>query len=161
MRFAGVNQPLDGSDSECPCTSQTYTLSVSHLDGSEEQRTLNVPVSGSCTTPPPPADTTPPPAPVLVVPANGLSITCKANQTLTWLPVSDPSGIANYDVEIQRHSGDNNWQLAPGGVITVTNKTTEFPVECGWYYRWRVRARDGAGNVGPWSDYWLFTITLS
>jgi hypothetical protein len=161
VRFGGVNQPLDGSDSECLCISQTYMLSVTHLDGTEEQRELSVPVSGSCVTPPPPTDTTPPPAPVLVVPANGLLIACKANQTLAWQPVSDPSGIANYDLEVERHAGDNNWQLAPSGVKTVTNKTAEFPVECGWYYRWHVRARDGVGNLGSWSNWWMFTITLN
>jgi hypothetical protein len=34
-------------------------------------------------------------------------------------------------------------------------------VECGWYYRWRVRAVNGAGLAGEWSGWFLFTITLS
>jgi hypothetical protein len=95
------------------------------------------------------------------VPADGLSIACKASQSLVWLPVDDPSGIAEYQVEVQRHSGDNNWQAAPGGQISVMDKTTNVPVECGWYYRWRVRAVDGAGNASSWSGWSQFSITLS
>jgi len=168
--FGGIDQPFDGSYSDCMCTSQRYTLIVTHLDGSEERRTVDVAVSGTCITPatptftptsPPPSDTTPPPAPSPAVPANGLSIACKAAQSLAWLPVSDPSGISGYQVQVQRHAGDNNWQAAPGGSLNVADKTVNVPVECGWYYRWRVRAVDGAGNVGDWSGWWLFTITLS
>jgi hypothetical protein len=95
------------------------------------------------------------------VPANGLSIACKAAQSLVWLPVNDPSGISTYQVEVQRHAGDNNWQAAPGGDISLTDKTTSVPIECGWYYRWRVRAVDGVGNVGEWSGWSNFAITLS
>ncbi len=168
--FGGIDQPFDGSYSDCLCTSQRYTLIVTHLDGSEERRTVNVGVSGTCITPvtptftptsPPPSDTTPPPAPSPAVPASGLTIVCKAAQSLAWLPVSDPSGISEYQVQVQRHAGDNNWQAAPGGSLNVADKTVNVPVECGWYHRWRVRAVDGAGNVGDWSGWWLFTITLS
>ncbi|MDI6768647.1 MAG: Ig-like domain-containing protein [Anaerolineales bacterium] len=160
--FGGVDQALDGSYSDCLCENTRYTLRVTRPDGVEETRTVDIAVTGSCVTPtvPPPSDTTPPPAPSLQVPANGLSIACKGSQTLAWLPVSDPSGIANYQVQVQRHSGDNNWQAAPGGSITVVGKTTSVPVECGWIYRWRARAVDGAGNIGSWSGWWLFTITL-
>ena len=161
--FGGIDQPFDGSYRDCLCASQRYTLTVVHLNDSEERRTVDIAVSGSCVTPtsPPPQDTTPPPAPVPAVPANGLTISCKASQSLVWLPVDDPSGIAEYRVEVQRHSGDNNWQAAPGGSISLADKTTSVPVECGWYYRWRVRAVDGAGNVGGWSGWSQFAITLS
>lgn len=161
--FGGVAQSFDGSFTDCLCQSRQYSLRVYHLDGSDEWRTLDVNVKGSCITPTvtTPSDTTPPPAPTPAVPANGLTIACKASQSLVWLPVTDPSGIAEYQVVVQRHSGDNNWTLAPGGVISVTDKTTSVPVECGWYYRWRVRAVDGAGNVGGWSLWWLFAITLT
>lgn len=161
--FGGVDQPFDGSFTDCLCQSRRYSLRVYHLDGSDEWRTLDVTVQGSCVTPTAttPSDITPPPAPTPAVPANGLTIACKASQSLVWMPVTDPSGIAEYQVVVQRHSGDNNWTLAPGGVISVTDKTTSVPVECGWYYRWRVRAVDGAGNVGNWSLWWLFTIMLT
>ena len=158
--FGGVDQPFDGSYRDCLCASQSYTLTVIHLDGSEERRTVDVAVTGSCASPTVPPDTTPPPAPTPAVPADGLTVACTASQSLAWLPVEDPSGIAEYRVEVQRHSGDNNWQAAPGGSISVADKTTSVPVECAWYYRWRVRAVDGAGNVGAWSGWWQFAVTL-
>ena len=162
--FGGVQQQMDGSYQDCLCDNQRYTLTVTHLDGTEEKRTVDIMVTGSCVTPTattPPQDTTPPPAPSPAVPDNGLTLGCKASQNLVWLPVDDPSGIASYQVEVQRHSGDNNWQAAPGGSISVSDKTTSISVECGWYYRWRVRATDGAGNTGPWSGWWQFTVTLT
>lgn len=158
----GVEQAFDGTFEDCPCERKTYMLTAYLLDGSVLERTLDLLVSGACTTPTPtpPPDTTPPPAPTPVVPASGLTLSCRGSQALSWLPAEDPSGIAEYRVEVQRHSGDNNWQAAPGGQITVYDKTTSIPVECAWYYRWRVRAVDGAGNIGPWSEWSEFTITL-
>jgi hypothetical protein len=165
--FGGLDQPFDGSYGDCLCGNQRYTLTVTHLDGTEEKRTVDISVTGSCDTPtvPPPepeeVDTTPPAAPSPAVPDNGLTLSCRGSQNLAWLPVEDKSGIAEYQVEVQRHSGDNNWQAAPGGSISVADKTTSIPVECGWYYRWRVRAIDGAGNASGWSGWSQFTITLS
>lgn len=157
--FGGSEQSFDGSYKDCPCSDQRYTLTVTRRDGSEEKQRVDLAVTGSCATPTL-VDSTPPPAPTLVVPADGLTISCKSSQTLTWLPVSDPSGILKYELVVQRHSGDNNWQTAPSGQQVLTDKTTSVPVECGWYYRWRVRALDGAGNVGPWSGWSQFIITL-
>ena len=164
--FGGLDQPFDGSYGDCLCGNQRYTLTVTHLDGTEEKRTVDISVTGSCeeATEPPPepeVDTEPPDAPSPAVPDNGLTLSCRGSQNLVWLPVEDKSGIAEYQVEVQRHSGDNNWQAAPGGSISVSDKTTSIPVECGWYYRWRVRAVDGAGNVSSWSGWWQFAITLS
>jgi len=162
--FGGIQQPLDGSYQDCLCSNQRYSLAVTHLDGSEEKRTVDISVTGECvtpTSPPPPQDTTPPPAPSPAVPQNGLTIACKGSQTLTWIPVDDPSGIAGYQVEVQRHSGDNNWSAVSGSPFNTGDKTVDVPVECGWYYRWRVRATDGAGNVGSWSGWSQFTITLT
>lgn len=162
--FGGLDQPFDGSYGDCLCGNQRYTLTVIHQDGTEEKRTADIRVTGSCDTlsvPPPEVDTTSPPAPSPAVPDNGLTLSCRGSQSLVWLPVKDESGIAEYQVEVQRHSGDNNWQAAPGGSISVSDKTTSIPVECGWYYRWRVRALDGVGNLGPWSGWWKFAITLS
>lgn len=161
--FGGMDQAMDGSYTDCLCDSQRYTLRVTRLDGIEETRTVEISVTGSCATAtlPPPADSSGPPAPSLVVPANGLSIACKGSQSLAWLPVSDPSGIGEYQVQVQRHGGDNNWSNAPGGAFSVNDKQASVPVECGWYYRWRVRAVDGAGNVGDWSGWFQFAITLS
>jgi hypothetical protein len=159
--FGGVDQAFDGSYSACLCENTRYTLRVTRLDGVEETRTVDIAVTGSCITVTVPPPAAPPPVPSLQVPANGLTIACKGSQSLAWLPVSDPTGIGEYQVQVQRHSGDNNWQLAPGGLISVPGKQASVPVECGWYYRWRVRAVNGAGLAGEWSGWFLFTITLS
>lgn len=155
--FGGVEQPLEGSYQDCLCENQRYTLTVIHLDETEEKQRVDITVTGSCTT----EDTTPPPAPAQAVPANGLSIGCTSSQNLVWIPVSDESEIAEYRVQAQRHSGDNNWQDVPGSVfIGIHDKQTDLSVECGWTYRWQVQAVDGAGNIGPWSGWWQFVIVL-
>jgi hypothetical protein len=158
--FGGVAQPLDGSYEACLCDDERYTLTVTHLDGTEERLTVDIPVEGECVTEVP-SDTTPPPAPEPVVPADGLNIACKGSQTLAWLPVDDPSGIGEYRVQLQRHSGDGNWKSAPGSPFTgIAGKQIAVDVECGWYYRWRVGAVDSAGNQSGFSDWSEFTITL-
>jgi len=158
--FGGVDQAFDGSYKECLCSDQRYTLTVVKQDGSEEKNRVDIRVNGDCITPVP-VDSTPPPVPSPAVPTDGLTIACKAAQSLAWLPVDDSSGIAEYRVQVQRQAGDNNWQAAPSGDMSVTDKTISVPVECGWYYRWRVRAVDGLGNVSDWSSWSTFAITLN
>jgi hypothetical protein len=160
VAFGGASQPLDGSYEACLCEDERYTLIVTHLDGREERRTLDIAVEGACVTEVP-ADTTPPPVPEPAVPSNGLNIACKGSQTLAWLPVNDPSKIAEYRVQLQRHSGNGSWQGASGSPFTgISGKQISVDVECGWYYRWRVRAVDGVGNESAFSGWSEFTITL-
>ena len=155
--FGGAEQALEGTFEVCLCKSETYTLTVTHLDGSVEKPKMNVVVIGSCAE----TDTMPPPAPVQAVPSNGLSLGCKSYQNLVWQPVSDKSGINQYQVQAQRHSGDNNWTNVSGSTFTgIGDKQYNMYVECGWTYRWRVLAVDGAGNYGPWSGWWSFVVSL-
>jgi hypothetical protein len=159
--FGGVEQAFDGTYQDCLCKNQTYTLTVTHLDETVETQQVGISVSGSCETPEPEQDTMPPPAPVLSVPGNGLSLDCRSNQNLVWQPVSDKSNISQYQVKVQRHSGDNNWSDISGSVFSgIPGKQHSVSVECGWYYRWRVLAVDGVGNVGSWSGWWTFTVNL-
>jgi len=158
--YGGVSQPFDGSDLACLCETAYYPLVVTYLDRTTEKFTLEIKVAGSCPTEVP-EDTTPPPVPVLSVPANGLDVGCKASQTLAWLPVEDPSGISGYKIRVQRHAGDNNWQDVSGSVFESATKSISVPVECGWYYRWRVRAIDGNGNQSEWSDWSQFAVLLT
>jgi hypothetical protein len=162
--FGGLQQPFEGSYRDCLCESQRYTLTVINLDGNQEKYTVEITVTGTCATPTPsptPPDTTPPPPPTPYVPANGLVLSCRSTLDLVWTPVEDPSGISEYQVQVQRHAGDNNWQDISGGIFTgIQTKETNIPVECAWYYRWRVRAIDGAGNVSDWSVWFTFTITI-
>jgi len=154
--FGGIEQAMEGVFSTCLCKNETYTLTVTHLNDKEEKLRVNINVVGTC------ADTKAPPAPVQQVPSNGLSIGCKSYQNLVWLPVSDESGISQYQVKAQRHSGDNNWTNVVGSTFTgISGKSYNMYVECGWYYRWQVRAVDGEGNVGPWSNWWQFVINLN
>ena len=121
--FGGVEQAFDGTYHECLCNNQTYSLMVTHLDGTEEKRQVGISVTGTCeateseeetTT----KDTTPPPAPVLKEPGNKASLGCRSNQNLSWNPVSDESGISQYQVSVQRHSGDKKWKDIPGSVFS-------------------------------------------
>jgi len=162
VALLGVNQAFDASYQVCPCTAKQYTLTVTHLDDTQELLTVDITVTGSCATATATPDGTPPPAPSPQVPANSSTLSCRASQNLVWLPVSDPSGIAQYQVQVERHSGDFNWQVVSGSPFTgITDKQYTINVECGWYYRWRVRAVDGAGNIGPWSGWSLFSIILT
>lgn len=159
--FGGIAQELDGSYHVCLCAGERYSLFVTYLDGAEERVQLDVTVSGTCASPTPP-DTEPPPAPAPASPINGGTLTCRASQTMAWSAVSDPGGIAEYQVQVQRHSGDGVWLAAPGSPINgISGTSASIGVECGWYYRWRVRAVDGLGNVGAWSSWWTFTIELT
>ena len=120
------------------------------------------PTSPPPTSPPPTepsADTTPPPVPSPAVPANGLALSCRSSQTLAWLPVSDPSGIAGYYVKLELEITQGQWQSA-GGYGPVTGKQVDVNVICGGIYRWMVRAQDGAGNFSGWTAPSHFSINL-
>jgi hypothetical protein len=156
--FGGISQPLDGSYEACLCDGERYSLAITHLDGSTEKRIVDVAVNGDCITPEP-VDGEGPPAPQPAVPANGLAIACKGSQTLAWLPVDDPSGIAEYQVQVSRHSGDGIWY--PVAILDgIMGKQTSLDVECGWNYQWRVQALDNAGNDSGWSEWFEFSILL-
>jgi hypothetical protein len=156
--LGGVEQPFSGSYEDCMCETRNYPITVTALDGEQQIVYVQVTVTGTCE---PPADTTAPEAPAPAVPSNGLSLSCRASQTLAWLPVSDPSGIAEYQVQVQRSTDHVTWSGAAGSPITgLTDKTSTLDTECGWIYRWRVRAVDGAGNTGAWSDWSIFSIIL-
>ena len=170
--FGGLQQPFEGSYKDCLCKSSRYTLTVIDNAGEQQKSTVDITVTGTCATPTPsptpppipsptPPDASPPPPPTPVVPANDLVLSCRSTLDLAWLPVEDPSGISEYQVQVQRHAGDNNWQDVSGSIFSgILNKETNIPVECAWYYRWRVRAIDGAGNVGTWSIWSAFIITI-
>ena len=142
----------EGTRSVCPDTTTTYTLHVEAPSGNvDEHITITV------TAPP---DTTPPPVPAPQVPADGLALGCRATQVLAWLPVTDPSGIAGYDVQLERQTTPGHWEQVQVWNL-VADKQVSASVDCGLYYRWRVRARDGAGNYSAWSAWWQFAVALS
>lgn len=145
----GTEVAFTGEDGVCPTTTHTYLLRAERGSESAEE-TMTITVNT--------ADTTPPDVPTQMVPANGLSAGCKSNQTLAWLPVSDPSGLRGYDVTVQRNVGGTwkNYQ----SFTSVEDKQINLNVECGYEYRWRVRATDNEGNTSAWSGWFTFVIVL-
>ena len=106
-----------------------------------------------------PVDNQAPPAPMPMVPANGLELSCRSTQNLVWQPVSDTSGISGYYVKLELLSGTNQWQSV-GGYGPINDKQYTVSVGCGIKYRWMVRAQDGAGNFSDWSNLSEFIVTL-
>jgi hypothetical protein len=139
-----------GTQEVCPATTTTYVLRVEAPAG-DVTRSVTITVTTA-------ADITPPPVPQPYVPADGLVIDCTAKQVLAWLPVTDPSGVS-YDVQLERQITIDQWDLVREWG-SLTGKQLEADVQCGIYYRWRVRARDGAGNVSAWSEWSTFSISL-
>jgi hypothetical protein len=156
-----------GSQEVCPCQDEVHTLTVTRLDSEQEQRQLTIRVTGACVTPTTkptevPPDTTPPPAPNLDSPEHDETLSCVSKVMLDWDPVTDPSSIAEYQIQVQRSPVGVNWKAVEGSPWTGVSATKkEIDVECGWSYRWRVRAVDGAANVGAWSDWFVFIVPLT
>jgi hypothetical protein len=98
-------------------------------------------------------DTVGPAAPSLLVPEPDAQIACDPYQSeqrvqLEWGAISDPSGVQGYDVALEaiemQPTEYPGWFASEPGLEIVVN--------CNEIYRWRVRAVDGAGNAGAWSD---------
>lgn len=104
-------------------------------------------------------DNVAPPVPTPMVPADGLVLDCRSTQNLAWLPVDDPSGIAGYYVKLETEVTAGNW-ISAAGYGPVTDKQVEIDVDCGVFYRWSVRAQDGAGNFSDFSAQSYFSVSL-
>jgi hypothetical protein len=128
---------------------------------SEAPPTATITPTSTISTITPPPDTSAPAPPVPISPTGKSILACTGVVNLSWSAASDPSGIDQYSVELQRHSGDEKWSSAPGSPISgIAGTSTNAAVDCGWYYQWRVRARDGAGNWSSFSSWALFAVTL-
>jgi len=151
-------QPVSGSGSlyVCLCTARTFTLDVVLPGGAHDIRELTIDVQGECATDTPTPDQQPPPAPVLIEPIDREPLSRRSTATLVWEAISDPSGIAGYyvrlEVDLYTAPGES-WDWGP-----TSGTQQEVPVVCGIPYRWAVRAVDGAGNPGPWSEFGQFSV---
>lgn len=76
-----------------------------------------------------------------------------------WGPVEDASGIDAYAWVLEASADFAFFQPFDEGVTTDTS--VEVPIICGWAYRWRVRAVDGAGNVGGFSADGTFFVAAA
>jgi len=111
------------------------------------------------TAPSPPGDNTPPPTPSLFSPTNGANITDNT-PLLDWSNVSDPSGVT-YDLSIAGDAGFASIILQKTGLMVSNYELTLAEALAAGTYYWRVRAVDGAGNVGSWSENWSFTVSIA
>jgi RNA polymerase sigma-70 factor (ECF subfamily) len=159
--FDGNGVAGSGSHQTCPCQDETHTLDVTLLDGSHDVRQITIHITGTCVTPTP--DTQGPPAPTSLTPSEDTVLSCRTSATLSWNAASDPSGVSGYYVRLERRvstaTTKPTWQsVDQWGPVSETQLVV--PVSCGLGYRWSVRARDGAGNLGPWSAWEQFGIGI-
>jgi hypothetical protein len=93
---------------------------------------------------PQPADSTPPPAPT------GLSATAISGEQInvSWSAAADDGGIVSYRLERCQGAGCTNFTQVANPAWIGLNDTA---VAGSTTYRYRVRAVDQAGNVGPYS----------
>jgi len=139
-----------------PCTvpdDPKYVEKEGEACGTLPQETLPSPPTPTFT----PTATSPPPpqplsAPTPISPTGTLNCAdTTGGVTLTWSAVSHPNSIDHYEWVLE---GPGPTQSGSTGATSVDI----FPISCGASYSWRVRAVDGKGNIGPWSDYAQFTI---
>lgn len=147
----GVGVAGHSTQNICPTSTTTYNLRVEAPSGNVD-RSVTVNVTA-------PVDNTPPPVPAPAVPANGLTVDCRTRQTLVWMPVDDPSGLAGYYVKLERQVTAGQWESVRGWG-PVSDKQVEADVQCGLIYRWAVRAQDSAGNYSNWSAWFQFSVNL-
>jgi hypothetical protein len=77
--------------------------------------------------------------------------------TFEWAPVTDPSDVT-YSFELSQTPDITKSLISRSGLTATTlTLTIKEALQPGAYY-WRVRATDGAGNVGAWSTTAMFTI---
>jgi hypothetical protein len=79
---------------------------------------------------------------------------------LDWEAPPDPAGISNYGVQLQVTSGSDWADVKVWDPVTDTQVNANAETTCGGFYRWRVLARDGAGNTGDESAWAEFSIAL-
>jgi hypothetical protein len=104
----------------------------------------------------------PPAAPELLSPVDGTRVgfVGKVTPTFKWSNVTDPSGIASYELQISTNSTNFtapivSLSIASENVTSLDDTIAyalpkEHALSAGGYY-WELRAIDGAGNEGNWT----------
>jgi hypothetical protein len=101
-------------------------------------------------------DNTPPAKLENLLPENS-SVLQVTTLSLGWASLADLSGIS-YELIL-----DDESPLSEPYVLHLTGLTeneVQVTLEPSRTYYWEVRAIDGAGNAGPWSDIYCFTISI-
>jgi hypothetical protein len=106
-------------------------------------------------------DSTPPPIPTMLLPQSGSRQ--GAQPTLSWAPVTDPSGVT-YTLQIASDSSFNNLIVQKQGLtasqysLASAERLPSVSKETPYY--WRVRASDLAQNQGNWATPGSFYVSL-
>jgi len=109
----------------------------------------------------PAPDNQPPPAPAIISPKDSVVLGCLTDIVLLWHAVEDASGIDTYDVALAiSYNNGASWSGVGDFALEFTTIQINDQTDCGNLYRWRVRARDNAGNTGPWSAWERFGIGI-
>ena len=89
--------------------------------------------------------------------------TIESSVTLAWAAVSDPSGIDRYEwvLEEERTSPTIGFVIIESGSTSAQTVAPAAYIQNHVRYRWRVRAVDGANNIGPYSAYTIFRGTVN
>ena len=84
---------------------------------------------------------------VRVTPATGSSLTTSVNARITWAGKDRESGLQRFSLQVSRNGGAWKALTLPSRLATSVTKR----LAVGSTYRFRVRAKDRAGNVGAWT----------
>jgi ABC-type dipeptide/oligopeptide/nickel transport system ATPase subunit len=121
----------------------------------------------------PPPDVQGPPPPFILEPKDYATVMCPGGTNaliLRWQEPPDPSGIANYDIQVEISSNNEFYQKfmdVPDGTGpspqfdaggTIREVFSQCSMKNSSYFRWSVRARDGAGNLGQWAEWAYFRV---
>ena len=110
-----------------------------------------------------PVDRRPPPALPLLKPGPNANIAC-GSVRIVWSPpstVAEPDGVSGYERLVELSDGgpgDAYRTLRSSRLGPASEQETLSGLDCGAWYRWRVRAIDVADNVGAWSEGRLFQL---
>jgi hypothetical protein len=90
---------------------------------------------------------------VVIEPIDNEYVDCPgADVFLRWQAPYDPSGIASYRVElfVSYNTGGSWTSVEVWDPHYGTELNVRDEVDCGYWYSWKIQARDGAGNLGAY-----------
>ena len=156
--FAGEALQVDGRSSDgtwlwvqVPDTAGAHCWMSTAVGSSSSDVACKQVIAAPPTPTPKPVDKTPPPAPKLNRPSNGSILNCNKQVGLDWSAVDDPSGIAEYQWVLEVMDQTETFVPLSSGSTSDTSVTVNLN-GCN-YFRWSVRAKDGAGNTGPFAPF--------
>ncbi|MDI6884390.1 MAG: alpha-amylase family glycosyl hydrolase [Hadesarchaea archaeon] len=105
----------------------------------------------------PTEDKTAPPTPLLLFPENNSTLATRT-PTFRWTAVIDPSGVT-YELILDDEPSFIEPHVYRKTDIPDNQHKSENLLADGTYY-WRIRAKDGAGNYGTWTEKFKLRISV-